>query len=202
MLDEVAHRHYPLPTHRELVVIEYPGYREYRLENPRLSARSTRLQQPASSTVTSILLVPLLAVCWQSFPGKYGYPVIAISLALFFRNIVNQLLYESVILIPPHGIQLETHRGIPGMRPLFSSKRFISSTSLQDVVINEGLRGWTVLYYLVAMRHLHNQGSVLEVAYENLLPCHSILLLVLEGIQEIMLYGPARTNVRDANVPN
>ncbi|KAF8969986.1 hypothetical protein BDZ97DRAFT_1606983, partial [Flammula alnicola] len=73
---------------------------------------------------------------------------------------------ESVILLPPHGIQLETYRGFPNMRPFFASKRFISSTSLQDIVINEGLKGWNVLYYLVAIKRNNPQGSVLEVAYE------------------------------------
>lgn len=51
------------------------------------------------------------------------------------------------------------------MRPLFSNKRFISAINLQDVVINEGLKGWNVLYYLVAV-HSHHEGSVLQVAYE------------------------------------
>lgn len=67
-LDEAAgHRHYPLSTHPELSVIEYPGYREYRVENPGLVMKSgSGLQKLASSTLTSMFLVPLLAFCWQS----------------------------------------------------------------------------------------------------------------------------------------
>ncbi|KJA27535.1 hypothetical protein HYPSUDRAFT_131216, partial [Hypholoma sublateritium FD-334 SS-4] len=73
---------------------------------------------------------------------------------------------ESVILLPPHGIQLESHRGIAGMRPLFSKRRFIPATSLRDAVINEGLRGWNVLYYLVIVRRTNGKNCALEVAYE------------------------------------
>ncbi len=73
---------------------------------------------------------------------------------------------ESVILLPPHGIQLESHRGIVGTRPLFSKRRFIPATSIQDVIINEGLRGWNVLYYLVVVKHTNESNCALEVAYE------------------------------------
>lgn len=52
------------------------------------------------------------------------------------------------------------------MRPLFSKRRFIPATSLQDIVINEGLRGWNVLYYLVVVRHANGKKCALEVAYE------------------------------------
>jgi hypothetical protein len=66
--DEVAgHRHYPLSTHPELSVIEYPGFREYRVENPGLVMKSGNgLQKLVSATLTSMFLIPLLAFCWQS----------------------------------------------------------------------------------------------------------------------------------------
>ena len=74
-------------------------------------------------------------------------------------------LLESVLAIPSLGLQLETHRGIPGI-PLFVSRRFIPAIYLQDVIINEGLRRWDVRYYLAAMQCSNEGGFNLKVAYE------------------------------------
>lgn len=81
------------------------------------------------------------------------------------RTLITQLP-ESVILLPPHGIQLETHRGPFPSQPVFSIKRFIPVSNLSGVAINEGLRGWNVLFYLVAVRHTKHHGAILEVAYQ------------------------------------
>lgn len=67
------------------------------------------------------------------------------------------------MILPPHGIQLETHRGFSNQ---WSSKRFIPSARLADVVINEGIKGWNVFYYLVAVEMDASRDSSLEVAYE------------------------------------
>lgn len=72
---------------------------------------------------------------------------------------------ESVIVIPTHGIQLETHRGLPGLR-LSSSRRFIELAALEDVVIHEGLRGWDVRFYLTTIKLAASSAFSLEVAYE------------------------------------
>ncbi|KAJ6596778.1 hypothetical protein DFH09DRAFT_825236, partial [Mycena vulgaris] len=73
---------------------------------------------------------------------------------------------ESVIIIPPHGIQLETHRGLPWFAPLTVTRRFIPLASLQDFVIHEGLSGWNVRYYLAAIRLSSSGDFRLHVAYE------------------------------------
>ena len=78
---------------------------------------------------------------------------------------------ESIVILPPHGIQLETHRGVSNQWSIYSSKRFIPSARLADVVINEGLKGWNVFYYLVAVEMDASRHSSLEVAYEVSLFC-------------------------------
>lgn len=117
--------------------------------------------------------------------AKYYYPVLVASLLVVLNSTLFQVLYgewrlaytfvewgtlirlsESVIVLPPHGIQLETHRGPFPSHPTFSIKRFIPASKLSEVVINEGLRGWNVLFYLVAMWHTKSRGTVLEVAYQ------------------------------------
>ncbi|KAH9966606.1 GPI-GlcNAc transferase complex, PIG-H component, conserved domain-containing protein, partial [Russula dissimulans] len=72
---------------------------------------------------------------------------------------------ESVLVLPPYGIQLETHRGLPSL-PLFVSRRFIPLTEVRDVLINEGLRRWDVRYYLAVLYSPCRGEERLEVAYE------------------------------------
>ena len=96
---------------------------------------------------------------------------VSFSKRLAFTFVENEILIiiqlpESVVLLPPHGIQLETHRGPFPSQPFFSTKRFIPASNLSGVAINEALRGWNVLFYLIAVRHTERRGTLLEVAYE------------------------------------
>jgi len=70
------------------------------------------------------------------------------------------------VLLPPHGIQLETHRGPFFSLPVFAVKRFIPASNLSGIAINEALRGWNVLFYLVAVWHTKRRGTVLKIAYQ------------------------------------
>lgn len=71
---------------------------------------------------------------------------------------------ETVLVIPPHGIQLETYRGFPKW-PIFISRRFIPLTALQDVIINEGLWGWNVRHYLAAVKEHSAAAYSLDVVF-------------------------------------
>ena len=118
-------------------------------------------------------------------------------------------LPESVLAIPPHGIQLETHRGLPSY-PLFASRQFIPSDRLRNFVINEGLRGWDVRYYLVAMQEVQSDVLELNVAFEvcnlahfmfmffpkldytilqNLLPRFPVLIEIYRGVHRVLHTG-------------
>lgn len=121
---------------------------------------------------------------------------------------------ESVIILEPHGIQLETHRGFLTRLPWLTNRRFIESTHLHGIYINEGLRGWNVRFYLVAIKRTALTGSTFEVAYQvsdlkrpfaclvystcyqNLLPDQSILQHVYQGIHEILLLQQTATTNR------
>lgn len=72
---------------------------------------------------------------------------------------------EIIFVIPQHGVQLETHRGLPGW-PVFISRRFIPLPTLQNIVINEGLRGWNVRFYLAVVKEHPTFGYTLDVAFE------------------------------------
>jgi phosphatidylinositol glycan class H protein len=71
-----------------------------------------------------------------------------------------------VLVFPPHGIQLETHRGYPLLKPLFVSRRFIHASHLEDFIINEGLRRWNVRYYLAVVHRGSTDMIAMDVAFE------------------------------------
>ena len=71
-------------------------------------------------------------------------------------HITSTKTKESIISLPPHGVQLETHRGLPStpLTPpiiLFINRQFIPLPSIKDIIIHEGLYGWNVRYYLAVI---------------------------------------------------
>lgn len=88
------------------------------------------------------------------------------------RRFSNFLSVESVVVIPPHGVQFETHRGLPSW-PLMTARSFIPMIYLHDFVINEGLHRWNVRFYLTAIKQSGDQVS-LQVAYE--VGCYQVIL--------------------------
>ena len=109
---------------------------------------------------------------------------------------------ESVIALPPHGLQLETHYSFLSV-PIFVSRRFVPLVMLQDVVINEGLSGWNVRYYLMTIKRERNDSLSIDVAFQvsahvqsraclrpsfaqRILPKLPILKEVYQGVQQIL----------------
>ncbi|KAH0583992.1 hypothetical protein H2248_009573 [Termitomyces sp. 'cryptogamus'] len=158
-------RQCPFPkTYPQLTVYNIAGYSEYRIENWRLShdGKGSKVTGTALVSVQDAILVMLNAfIYWRMSPSSSWYG------SAQLRRVGTHVCVgsESVIVIPAHGIQLETHRGLPGLR-LFASRRFIGLTALQDVVIHEGLRGWDIRFYLVAIKFADSSRFSLEVAYQ------------------------------------
>jgi len=71
-----------------------------------------------------------------------------------------------VLVFPTHGIQLETHRGYPLLKPFFVSRRFVHASLLEDFIINEGLRRWNVRYYLAAVHRSSADAFAIDVPFE------------------------------------
>ena len=63
------------------------------------------------------------------------------------------------------GLQLETQTGLYSV-PLYTSRRFIPLATLQDFIINEGLRGWSVRYYLAVITESQNGDITIDVPFE------------------------------------
>lgn len=75
----------------------------------------------------------------------------------------SRICQESIVVFPSHGIQLETHRGFRRMP--FKTRQFIPRTVIRDVIINEGLYGWNVRYYLAIMTEDKGHQEI-RVAFE------------------------------------
>ncbi|TFK76558.1 hypothetical protein BDN72DRAFT_923582 [Pluteus cervinus] len=179
----------PLPvTHPEYSVLEFPGYYEYRIENWHLARDgSGRVIRGARGlSLMDAFVVGLLAILWPKLIGltpKFAYGIVA---TLLIWQKITQVMHESVVVIPQHGLQLETHCGFPPF-VFFSSKRFVARKFLQDVIINEGLRRWDVRYYLAAIRQTGPESYELDVAYENILPHYPVLRCIYNSIQDTLI---------------
>ncbi|KDR81503.1 hypothetical protein GALMADRAFT_276285 [Galerina marginata CBS 339.88] len=199
MLPTAIDRQYPVPDHPELSIIQYPGYQEYRVENQNLALSHDTLTATFVS-LRPLLILLLVAVCFRMVKIQTKQPVPSNSLIIYSVGIVFLLWttkstifkvsYESVVLLPPHGIQLETHRDFSGVRTC--TKRFIPKANLRGAFINEGLKGWNVIYYLAVVKRSNLRGADfgLELVYENILPSHAILLRTFEAILETTLSNP------------
>jgi hypothetical protein len=91
-------------------------------------------------------------------------------------------LPESVIVIPPHGIQIEIHRGIWGI-PVFASRKFIPTFLIRDVIINEALRRWNVVFYLAILSVSHNGEFQLDVLFEVWRAAFATTLMLMNFIE-------------------
>ncbi|KAI0636796.1 hypothetical protein C8Q77DRAFT_525005 [Trametes polyzona] len=170
----------PIQGRPEFTIIEYPGWLEYRVQAPGSSSRRPNLR---TLGVDAVLVIGV-ARFWDTILINPVYGVFAAVLALLYvYSRVTRVIWESVVILPSLGIQLETHRGPSGI-PLFASRRFVPWASLEDFLINEGLRGWDVRYYLVAVSRTQQGALKLDVAFENILPRFPILLKVYHAVQE------------------
>ncbi|EIM89942.1 uncharacterized protein STEHIDRAFT_50368 [Stereum hirsutum FP-91666 SS1] len=180
----------PLPdTHPELLVFDIPGLcKEFRVENWHLARDGSRRPIRGAHALTwfDALLVLLGSALWPTI-GRRTYAWLGIAaIALLYLYIkCTQVLWESVLVIPPHGIQFETHRGFPGY-PLFASRNFIPLTALQNFVINEGLYGWNVRFYLAALQQLSDGSAKMDVAYENIKPHFPVLIEIYHSVHEYL----------------
>ncbi|KIY50973.1 hypothetical protein FISHEDRAFT_37811 [Fistulina hepatica ATCC 64428] len=179
----------PLPlTHPELVVLSYHGFREYRVENWHLARDgSGRIINGVSHRlVMEVLCLYIISVFREEvMQANLSLTAFIVLVALTIWSHCSQVLSESVIVLPPHGIQLETHKGIGNLR-LSSIRRFIPTDDLHDVVINEGLRRWNVHFYLAALMGNPSHEYSLRVAYENILPHFPVLLEVYRGVHDLL----------------
>lgn len=176
--------------HPELTLIEFPAWREYRVENSNLVRSGSIGAKTVFGWHWMDAVVPILVAClWPTLTENYvALAILVAAWTVYAYARCTQVLWESVIILPALGLQFETHRGFP-LVPLFVSRRFIPLAMLQDFIINEGLHGWNVRYYLATIKRSQSGVIGLEVAYENILPRFPVLLEVYHGVHESLFGG-------------
>ncbi|EJF66015.1 hypothetical protein DICSQDRAFT_49466 [Dichomitus squalens LYAD-421 SS1] len=176
----------PLQEHPEFSIIDGYGWREFRVEAPGGRRRAASRLPSIGGLWLDACVVSGVAYCWKAATSTTpGMAVLFMVLLLYVYTRSTQIQWESVVIFPSIGIQLETHKGFAGVS-LLASRKFVPWSSLEDFLINEGLRGWDVRYYCVAINRTLEGSLQLEVAFENILPRFPILLEVYHGVQEAL----------------
>jgi len=183
----------PLPdTHPELSIIEWPGFCEYRVENRHLARDGSGRVINAVKSWTwfdSILPLALSFVWLRVQDNTLALLAIVLVTAFLIWSRCNQVLYESVMLFPPHGIQIESYRGFPSLEPFFVSRNFIPLDALEDFVIHEGLHRFNVRFFIAALKRSESSNELsIHVAFENILPYFPVLLEVYRGVQRVIFH--------------
>ncbi|ESK97529.1 phosphatidylinositol n-acetylglucosaminyltransferase [Moniliophthora roreri MCA 2997] len=181
-------RLHPLPrTSPEFSVFRSQTFTELRVENWHLARDGSGKVVYGSSHLSWRDSVLSLVISWIWLEASLWARVIVtfiVALLLWFK--CTQILYESVLVLPRHGIQLETHRGFPPWT-LTISRRFIPRAALRDVVINEGIMRWNIRYYLVAITQTTLDDADLNVLFPNLLPRFPVLREAYREIHALLL---------------
>ncbi|KAG8901170.1 hypothetical protein FRB99_005503 [Tulasnella sp. 403] len=91
---------------------------------------------------------------------------------------------------------METVRGFPHTPvlpaiPLRRTRKFIPTSTVADIIINEGLRLWTIRQYLGIIHRVRPESADSEsieiaVAFEEIHPPFPILIQVYHGLRELL----------------
>jgi len=178
--------HQPLPqAFPEYSVVKRPqGTHEFRVEtkNHFRSRNTSGSHYAGPFDYAFVLIFPVLgAVAWQMVHHWTLILGLLVSLFAFGYWKATRVLWESVIVLPSKDLQLEVHRGLPG-RSMFVERWVIPASEISAVIINEGLYGWNVRYYLAVVTKV-GEAQSLYVLYENQLPRMPILRDVYHNLQ-------------------
>ncbi|KAJ3827273.1 hypothetical protein F5878DRAFT_537480 [Lentinula raphanica] len=181
----------PLQTHPEFSIFHTGSSHEYRVENWHLARNGSGVViRHATPWSWKYSFIPLMiSVSWpkvlSTFTGPLARIILCLAAIFFIWTRCTQVIHESVIVLPEHGIQLETHKGLPPFT-LFINRRFVPYTMLRDIVINEGIKRWDIRYYLVALKEGTAGGVALDVCFPSILPHFPILLQVYRDLHEFI----------------
>ncbi|KAM0755900.1 hypothetical protein T439DRAFT_15220 [Meredithblackwellia eburnea MCA 4105] len=150
----------------------------------------------STSKPTPILDVVLLAAAGWALASQGALRWITLVLLVFWiKSKTSTVLYESILVISGLGLQLSTTRGcllafpLLGTSykiPLSTSRRFVPLSSISDVVINEGIFRWKIIYYLVIIQDRGKGEIKLRVGFPELLPRLEEVKKVWIGIRHIL----------------
>jgi len=143
--------------------------------------------------------------------------------AVWVKWKTSTVLEESILAIRLVGLQLSTTRGISFAVPIFlrpllpsflakapalsipitTSHLFLPLSSISDIVVNEGIFGWTIIYYLVVIQDGNTEGEgqvKLRVGFPELLPRVATLRKVWQGLRHVLFDEMGEDEVGTADI--
>ncbi|KAI9145596.1 GPI-GlcNAc transferase complex, PIG-H component-domain-containing protein [Paraphysoderma sedebokerense] len=100
------------------------------------------------------------------------YPTFAILL-LWYLIKTSTVTQESLLLLPPLGLQITTHYHFNRTK-----SKFITTDRIMEIIINEGIKLWEIRFYLAVIVEGEDK---LIVLFENLLPPLDTLETIYRG---------------------
>lgn len=156
---------------------------------------STHTIHTCSNPALAVDLLTLSLLGWSVACGGTWKWLGILGLIGWVKVKTGVVLSETILTIGGLGLQLSTTRGLLLSFPLISSStlkipistssQFLPLTSISDVVINEGIYGWTIIYYLVIIQH-NSKAVKLHVGFPELLPRLDELLRVWIGVRHTL----------------
>ncbi|CAG7848481.1 SubName: Full=Uncharacterized protein {ECO:0000313/EMBL:CCA66617.1} [Serendipita indica DSM 11827] len=183
-------------AHPELEIIDnLPLFIEYRVYNCSLTKDgSNRLRRRYGVSLRDVSHFSVSIYIWTVL----HYPLVGgLLLVMLAHAMCTQLLWESLVVLPDLGLQIETARGISMpffTQPLFTSRAFIPLEDIHDILINEGLHRWSWYYYLAIFQRpssfKRNQLDLkLRLAFKDILPPLAVLRIVYHNARQILFHN-------------
>eukprot|EP00948_MAST-09A_sp_MAST-9A-sp1_P001714 g1714.t1 len=145
---------------------------------------------PEETTTTTHFLSSIIAASVNilaSLPSSLCSQPFMTFLLLFIPYLYRchrsqEIVEESVLVVQDLGVQLRSRR-----RNGKTSTRFLDSASIRSVVINEGFRGWGVIFYLAFI--VDGSPDSMVLAFQKFQPRLDILLHTYSGIRAVLGHG-------------
>ncbi|PVG03541.1 hypothetical protein CPB86DRAFT_748832 [Serendipita vermifera] len=186
-------------THPELEIRDnLPLSIEYRVYNYKLSKDGTNVSKRGTTWTLFDVLAILAAMTYTWYKFHSSLWVVLVGVLLLWHKAVR-LAWESVVVVPSLGIQIEKCKGFSlpftsRIWPFSASRHFIPIDCLHDILINESLYRWDWYYYLAILQRdppkpLHDDmphNLSIQVAFEDILPPLPVVREIYHGVREVL----------------
>ncbi|KAI1174538.1 GPI-GlcNAc transferase complex, PIG-H component-domain-containing protein [Nemania sp. FL0916] len=154
------------------------------------SSSSPLPMQTEPQPETQFKLAPLLAAILSSPPGQYAThlsqtlsPNILIPVCILGLYLLSRRLHTTESLLVLRGLGIQTRSTRDSVLAGSAATRFIPTSKIQDVLVNEAFRGFEVRYYLVVV--VEGEADVV-VVFPKLLPRAKVVERVWRGVRECL----------------
>ncbi|KAK9370097.1 GPI-GlcNAc transferase complex, PIG-H component-domain-containing protein [Lipomyces kononenkoae] len=136
----------------------------------------------------TIHVVEQFTISTSSKKSSIDIALIIAAILLGISFLPREYTEESILVLHNFGIQVSS----TGKTRLSRTSQFIPLELIQDIVLNEGFKGFSVIYYLAVV--VKGRGRLL-VVFPNLLPAREILEEIWRDIRSCMHQHPVSLSV-------